>query len=314
MTEENLPPTKDPIGTRLLSGFFNLVRIIVRFVIVALLIALLALLVFGIPFGYWRFVIPTLNEFEHLTTAQVEQQHVNQSLLNEQQDIQQRLDTLETRLDTEKQQVGEISQALEGLALTQQDNQEQTIQTQDAAYEMVQKILTETTTLGNKLFELTAALEFLEKRVDDVEDNTRELEVRLLSEDEPINQLRRDIQVLRVLEFLTRSRLYIFQSNFGLAQDELTAAKVILSNIDIPEDQSESATEVIDRIDAALENLPDSPDLAAGELEIVWQILNSRLFNSTTVDLAATSSPALSTISVTATPPGVGTTTATPTR
>lgn len=312
MNRENPPPTDESFGTRLISGFFNLARIFVRFVVLALLIALLALLVFGIPFVYWRFVTPAISEFKHIATAQVEQQQVSQRMLDKLQDIQQRLDTLELRLDTEKQQIGEINQAVEGLASTQQAYSQQFLETQIALENTIQSIFSEIDSQSGRLSEISETLELHEKRVDSVVDHSQELEDRLLSDDEPINRLRRDVELMKVMEFLTRSRLFIYQDNLGLAQDELVYARETLSNLEVPEEQSEIAAEVIGKMDQALEYLPDSPDLAVGELEIAWQIIYSRLFSGTVTTPAATSSLTPASLRITQTPPIVGTISATP--
>jgi hypothetical protein len=39
------------------------------FLLIILLLGLLALLLFGVPYFYWRYVTPTVNEFKHVASA-----------------------------------------------------------------------------------------------------------------------------------------------------------------------------------------------------------------------------------------------------
>ena len=84
--------------------------------------------------------------------------------------------------------------------------------------------------------------------------------------------LKHEIVLTRILDMVARARLYLAQSNFGLAKEDAQAARDLLTGL-----QTESNDEVLNqagtRLDLALGNLPAFPVVASGDLEIAWQIL-----------------------------------------
>jgi len=302
MTDENPTPNNENFGTRLLSGFFNLTKIVVRFLLIILLMGLLALLLFGVPYVYWRYVTPTVNEFKHMASAQVAQELLNQRLLDDLDNMQQRADTIETRMDSEKQQFGEIEGSIDALVATQQSQVELYQKTQHAVDEKYQTISDQITALETKLVDMNTSLEQFGTSIGAVEEKSQELEARLFSDDEPINQLRRDIQLLKAMELLTRSRLFMSQDNLGLAEDDILSARDLLANMLVPEAQAEALVDTIERIDQALDNLPLSPDLAAQDLEIAWQLINLGLFSHSVEDSSTSLSSTTAAADLTATP------------
>ena len=84
--------------------------------------------------------------------------------------------------------------------------------------------------------------------------------------------LTREVKLTRAIENLSRARLYLAQSNFGLAREDVQSAHDLLVEM---QNESEEATltQAISRLDLALNNLPDFPVVASGDLEIAWQIL-----------------------------------------
>jgi hypothetical protein len=90
-------------------------------------------------------------------------------------------------------------------------------------------------------------------------------------------ELDRQINVLKAMELLSRARLFMYQSNFGLARQDIQIANDLL--VEIQPDGSESlAAEldaVIHRLGLTLSNLPNFPVAASDDLDIAWQILLS---------------------------------------
>lgn len=70
-------------------------------------------------------------------------------------------------------------------------------------------------------------------------------------------------------QYLGRARLFLYQANYGLAEQDIAAA--LESLVQVPTDAQN--TEVIERLTAAAEALPDRPVLAADELDIAWGAL-----------------------------------------
>jgi hypothetical protein len=68
--------------------------------------------------------------------------------------------------------------------------------------------------------------------------------------------------------------LYLAQSNFGLAREDVKSARDLLAALQKESDDA-ARGQAIARLDLALGNLPAFPVVAAGDLEIAWQILMS---------------------------------------
>jgi hypothetical protein len=137
---------------------------------------------------------------------------------------------------------------------------------------------------------------------------------RLQSELEEQNQavsaeLERQIDLLKAMELLSRARLSMYQSNFGLARQDVQIARDILVGIepDAPGTLSQELSAVILRLDMTLSNLPDFPVAASDDLDIAWQILLSgKPAGTPTTTITPTqigsASPTSSTADVTGTP------------
>ena len=122
--------------------------------------------------------------------------------------------------------------------------------------------------------------------------------------------LKREIMLTRTIETLSRARLYLSQSNFGLAREDVQAARDILAELltDAPTYQVDALNQIIARLDLALSNLPAFPVIAVDDVDIAWQLLMRGLPESE-ADLTPTSAP----LPVPATPTAVSVSTFTPT-
>jgi cell division protein FtsL len=137
---------------------------------------------------------------------------------------------------------------------------------------------------------LQAQLDETNSRVDGVETSVAELEKSIAahsasltkldeiqtaleaeiqtSQDETLTQLKREMMFARALDMLGRARLYLAQSNFGLARQDVSAARDLLAELNDP-----VHAESVKRLDMVLGSLPTFPVVAAGDLEIAWQML-----------------------------------------
>ncbi|WKZ37826.1 MAG: helix-hairpin-helix domain-containing protein [Anaerolineales bacterium] len=87
-------------------------------------------------------------------------------------------------------------------------------------------------------------------------------------------ELKQEVMFTRALDILARARLYLAQSNFGLAEADVQTARSLLAELQ-SEKRDATLAQAISRLDLALGNLPDFPVVASGDLEIAWQILIS---------------------------------------
>ncbi len=123
-------------------------------------------------------------------------------------------------------------------------------------------------------------------------------------------ELQRQINLLKAMELLSRARLSIYQSNFGLAKQDVQIGRDLLAKVqpDAPAPLGDELEAVVQRLDLTLSNLPNFPVAASDDLDIAWQILLSGLPQATPT-LSETPTPA-GTLSAT---PGATEVTFTPT-
>lgn len=88
-------------------------------------------------------------------------------------------------------------------------------------------------------------------------------------------ELQREVNLMKATELLSRARLFMYQSNFGLARQDVQIAHDLLVMIrsDEPESIVDDLDAVIRRLDLVLSNLPNFPVAASDDLDIAWQIL-----------------------------------------
>jgi hypothetical protein len=124
-------------------------------------------------------------------------------------------------------------------------------------------------------------------------------------------ELQRQIQILKAMELLSRARLFMYQSNFGLARQDIQIARDLLAEVqkDAPKDSAGDLEAVVRRLDLVLLNLPSFPVAASDDLDIAWQILMTGM---PPVNTEATAVPA-GTISSTPEPTATSTLLPTPT-
>ncbi len=113
-------------------------------------------------------------------------------------------------------------------------------------------------------------------------------------------ELTYQVDLLRVVNYLSRSRLYLSQSNFGLARADALSARELLSGLQgsAPAEQAYALNEALNRLDLALSNLPAYPAVAVYDIDIAWQYLADGL-SETAPTLPA---PSLAPTEVTLTP------------
>lgn len=101
-------------------------------------------------------------------------------------------------------------------------------------------------------------------------------QTRLLSGSQySLLDLEKEITVLKVAGLLNRSRLYMLQSNYGLAAEQVELAREQLASLQPQATPTEKGVLAawMGRLDSALSYLPDQPVFAGDDLEIVWQMV-----------------------------------------
>ena len=88
------------------------------------------------------------------------------------------------------------------------------------------------------------------------------------------SSINNDLDLLRILELLSRANQYLLHSNFGLAEEALMTAKLYLLNLQesLPGFQQEVISNMLNLVDQVIVDLPAKPALAAEKLELAWQL------------------------------------------
>jgi len=166
----------------------------------------------------------------------------------------------------------------------------------------VREIQSQQEQTGQELADLQTRLETLEAMQNQQDQSLTELDQRLIDIETEINarteslaalerlqseleeqnqavsaELERQIDLLKTMELLSRARLSMYQSNFGLAKQDVQIARDLLAGIEpnTPGTRAQELGAVISRLDMTLSNLPDFPVAASDDLDIAWQILLS---------------------------------------
>jgi hypothetical protein len=130
------------------------------------------------------------------------------------------------------------------------------------------------------------AITDLTSRVQTVEDGIAEHTKKLVTLNEMQDELRKaneasltkmdnQIKLLKTLEMLARARLFLYQSNFGLARQDVQSVRDILAGLQqtTPEASAPELKEALFRLDLVLKNLPDFPVPASDDLNLAWLVL-----------------------------------------
>lgn len=234
---------------RLGRAFVNFLRTLLVLIIIAGLIAAIS---YGTPYLYNKFILPVENNTSRLSEVE-SKQAADVNLLAEQiNDLKTRLSDLELRQTENAQAMAEVQGQVDALETA---------------------VDTHTETLKQ--------LETIQSNLDALTDATDEYDVLLVGENSALEELKRQVTLSRAIEMLSRARLFLSQSNFGLAKQDVQVAHDMLVTLqsDIPDEKSVSLQGVIARLEFALENLPAFPVVAVDDVDIAWQLLVNGLPN-----------------------------------
>jgi hypothetical protein len=159
--------------------------------------------------------------------------------------------------------------------------------TMEAAQEGNDGSLTE---LNQRLGDIETEITARTKSLTELEDMQAKLQEQ---NDASSAEFERQINLLKSMELLSRARLSMYQSNFGLARQDVQIARDLLTTIqpDAPEPLGDELDAVVQRLDMTLSNLPNFPVAASDDLDIAWQILLAGMPQATPT-LSETPTPA----------------------
>ena len=230
-------------GSRLGRAFVSLLRTLLVLFIIA---GLIAAIYYGAPYLYNKFILPVENNTSRLSEFEGKQAAEMNQLADQVNDLKVRLADLEIRQTENAQAVAEIQGQVDALETA---------------------VDTHTETLEQ--------LESVQANLDKLTATSTEYQAMLVGENSALAELQRQVTLSRTIELLSRARLYLSQSNFGLAEQDVQAARDLLIALqtEIPTEKSAALQGVIARLDFALGNLPAFPVVAVDDVDIAWQLL-----------------------------------------
>jgi hypothetical protein len=161
---------------------------------------------------------------------------------------------LQSQQEQTQQQVTDLQTKLETIESVQ-DQHDQSLT------EMDQRVID----IEKEITARTESLETLEGMLSDIQAQNESTSA----------DLEREIQLLKAMELLSRARLFMYESNFGLAKQDVQIARDLIAKVQpiAPATQAADLNAVVLRLDMTLSNLPDFPVAASDDLDIAWQIL-----------------------------------------
>jgi hypothetical protein len=255
MTTEPETP-RSPSGERrgTVAGRFG--RLLLRILFVLVVGTCLGLAAyFGGPALYRNYIEPVQVNTQRIADLE---QALAQMQARDQQDQTNSADHLaqiEGRLAAQAETLATLQADVEGLQSSQAGH-DQHLQTLD---------------------ELSTRVDALAGDMEQMATQVAGLETSLAGGDSPTQRLGRQLQLIRVMELLTRARLWLIQNNVGLAADEVRSARAVLEQTaaEAPEAEAATLTPILERLDLALTDLQFAPIVAADDLEIAWRLLFS---------------------------------------
>jgi chaperonin cofactor prefoldin len=308
-TQNPQPPEKQSFGDRMAIAFLAFIRALITLLVIILVMGLIAAaVIYGGPALYRQYVAPIQNNLTQIQNVQAQQEQTNQQFSQRMDSLQSRITDLESQRDADKQALNELKVQITGLASTQQTNQQAWQSTQTAGISTLDQ-------LSNRLAALEARSTNLQQEIDSTDTNLSSLATAVQSENLPVAVLRRELQLVKAMEYLTRARISLIANNLGSAQTDIQAAHDLLTTLEslVPDYQTSALQAIISRLELALGNLPKSPVLASDDLEIAWQLLQKGLPEEAGLTPAPTATGSLTPGAQLSRPGGQATGTPTPT-
>jgi hypothetical protein len=252
MSSESEPqPQPTPPFVLALQAFM---RGLLRLVLIVALIGLIAAaFYYALPLAYRELVLP-VRETSARLDALSQQITSDRTAMNEQLTaVQARLNQLETS-----------SAAADGRAADLQ-----------SGYDSLRKDLADLQIALDRLDQLEYALKALDTRQAQSAGQLATLEEGFRAPGGKLDSLRVEVETLKAMNLLTRAEVNLAQNNFGLARDDVMAARNVLLVMrdTLPAEEQNNVSGWIVRLDLAMANLPAFPLVAANDLEAAYQML-----------------------------------------
>jgi chromosome segregation ATPase len=261
------------------------------FLVLGAILGMLAFL--GLPVLYFQYVQPLQKSIEDLE-ARMQQ---NEDQISRRMDnITDRLTIIEDQSDSLSNSFKEALADLEVQLETIEASQETLAAGQSEITDDIQALGTEVSDMETRLAALEsdlqayisiketlqAKLETLQVEVEDASlfitgfnQNAETLSEQITSYGERWQALENEVQLLKAMELLTRSRILLVQGNTDLALTDIQDARDLLADLSgkVGDFQETALLEITGRLDNVLEWISSSPASAVNMLESAWKLL-----------------------------------------
>jgi len=259
-------------------GLVTILRFLIRLMFVIVLavglgVGIYYAFAYALPALQRRYIQPVEENTERLDQLEAQQEQRGELLGT----YQARLADLETQNDSHKATIT----MLQGW---QADNST-ALATQSIALATLQPLPETALTLDAASAAMQSELETIAADVKANQDELKALGVEDEDRTERIAQIERDLEILEVMGFLTRARLYLSQGNFEQAEANIEAGLDVLAALDVAEspEQEDDYAQAIAQLEEALEALPDNPVTATDRVDGAWQLLTQEAEAESTV-------------------------------
>jgi len=282
MDANNSSPQGKSVGNRFLTGLKRLLIFLFRALIILFVItAIGTALYFGAPVLIDEYLLKDVD----VNRSKI--QEVDDELAASSEffslrlaDFQSRLETLEIQRDTEAQTINNLQVQLSTaeFKIIENDTSIAGLSSLEISLDEYKTTLStfgdQITAIEGQLDQIQTGISELSLSVDGQQGEIETLNDQIEARD-TLGTLRQELELLKVMELVTRVRVSVTQENYGSAKSDLQSAQEIISNLisEVTTDEAAYLSDIAQRINLAYENIALTPDLVNEDLEVAWQLL-----------------------------------------
>jgi len=236
------------------------IAVLLRLIFVVVLAILIGVgIYYGVPWVYWRLVIPVQDSAARIEMLQRDLENTRADWNTELTEQGQQISALESDLATQKERIAALEADIERMdeLLTAQGETLGELQTTLDGTEET------TSQLGDEVEVLYGELDTLRDEIADPNRVAATFERRLI--------------LLQAWGEILKARLHLLEDNPGNARQALALARANLERVIAlsPEPDVEALIAIRERLDAADTAIEERPFVAMNELEIIWRDLDT---------------------------------------
>jgi hypothetical protein len=296
----NSTPQKLSMGKRFLLTLKKVALFLFRLLIISLILGAVGVaLYYGGPVLIDEYLLKDVkvnsSKIQEVNTELISSSEFFSQRLN---DLQTRLEILEIQSDTDAQNINDLQNQVStsidtlkdhSVSLENLDAVQAALDAHDATLASLEEWVAE---YEEKFGEFQVEISELDQTLDVYLEEVDILKYQFEAQD-TVGTLRQELELLKVMELITRVRVSIGQENFGLAKEDLLVAQELITKLssEVSVNQADYLADISQRLALAAKNLTITPDLVNEDLEIAWTLLLQGLPGETDLESGTTSIP-----------------------